>query len=152
VQARKMGKSVIIVSPDKHLGGLSSGGLGYTDSGNKAAIGGLAREFYHRLWLHYQDDDAWKWEKKRPIRSQGKEEVQAALKPGMWVFEPHAAEKVFEDFIQEYDIPVVRDAWLDRENGVVKKDGRIVSIKTLDGQVFPGKMFVDTTYEGDLMA
>jgi ribulose 1,5-bisphosphate synthetase/thiazole synthase len=54
VQVKKMGKSVIIVSPDKHLGGLSSGGLGFTDTGNKAVIGGLARDFYHRIYLHYQ--------------------------------------------------------------------------------------------------
>lgn len=64
-QVVKMGKSVILVSPDKHLGGLTAGGLGWTDTGNKAVIGGLAREFYHRLYLHYQDDSAWKWQKKR---------------------------------------------------------------------------------------
>src|SRR5688572_31551143 len=56
VQARTMGKSVVIVSPDRHLGGLSSGGLGFTDTGNKAVIGGLAREFYHRVWQHYDRD------------------------------------------------------------------------------------------------
>ena len=54
VEAKQAGKSVVIVSPDKHLGGLSSGGLGWTDTGNKAVIGGLAREFYHRVWKHYQ--------------------------------------------------------------------------------------------------
>src|SRR5262245_41756686 len=53
VQAKKMGKTVAIVCPDKHLGGLSSGGLGWTDTGNKAVIGGVAREFYHRVWKHY---------------------------------------------------------------------------------------------------
>jgi hypothetical protein len=65
VQAVKMGKSVLVVSPDKHLGGLSSGGLGFTDTGQKEVIGGLAREFYHRLYLHYQNDSAWQWQKKR---------------------------------------------------------------------------------------
>src|SRR6187549_1867338 len=63
VQVKKMGKSVVIVSPDKHLGGLSSGGLGFTDTGNKAVIGGLAREFYHRVWQHYQKAPSWKWQK-----------------------------------------------------------------------------------------
>ena len=53
VQAKKMGKSVIIVCPDKHLGGLSSGGLGFTDTGDKSVIGGLSREFYHRIWKEY---------------------------------------------------------------------------------------------------
>lgn len=54
VQAKKMGKSVIVVGPDKHLGGLSSGGLGFTDTGNKGVIGGLSRDFYHRVWKEYQ--------------------------------------------------------------------------------------------------
>jgi len=58
VQARQMGRSVIVVSPDRHLGGLTSGGLGWTDTGNKAVIGGLARNFYHRVWRHYQEDEA----------------------------------------------------------------------------------------------
>src|SRR3990172_4869804 len=62
VQARRMGKSVVLVCPDKHLGGLSSGGLGFTDTGNKAVIGGLAREFYQRIWKHYDRSDAWRWQ------------------------------------------------------------------------------------------
>ncbi|MEO1984292.1 MAG: FAD-dependent oxidoreductase, partial [Fuerstiella sp.] len=62
VQCKAMGKSAVIVCPDRHLGGLSSGGLGWTDSGNKNAIGGLSHGFYHRVWKHYQNPDAWKWE------------------------------------------------------------------------------------------
>src|SRR5262252_3468428 len=58
VQAKRMGKTVIVVSPDKYLGGLSSGGLGFTDTGDKAVIGGLAREFYHRVYQHYQKPEA----------------------------------------------------------------------------------------------
>ena len=66
-----MGKSVVIVCPDKHLGGLSSGGLGFTDTGNKAVIGGLSREFYHRVWMHYDQPDAWKWQKKEEYGNKG---------------------------------------------------------------------------------
>src|SRR5574339_665380 len=61
VQAKKMGKSAVIVGPDRHLGGLSSGGLGWTDTGDKSVIGGLAREFYHRVWKQYDNDVAWRW-------------------------------------------------------------------------------------------
>src|ERR1043165_4864601 len=71
VQAKKMGKSVVIVSPDKHLGGLSSGGLGWTDTGNKAVIGGLSREFYHRVWQHYDQPDAWKWQPRDAFGNKG---------------------------------------------------------------------------------
>ena len=120
---------VIVVGPDKHLGGLSSGGLGQTDIGNKQVIGGLSRDFYHRIGKHY-----------------GKVE--------MWTFEPHVAEKVFEDYVAEYKITVQRDEWLDRApgRGVEMKDGRILSITMLSGKTYRGKMFIDATYEGDLMA
>ncbi len=146
VQAKKMGKSVVVVSPDKHLGGLSSGGLGWTDSGNKGAIGGISLEFYERIKDHYDQDSAWR---------QQKPSQYSRYRPNdnaMWVFEPHVAEQVFEDLVEEYKIPVVRDQWLDRENGVKKVDGKIVSITTLDGNTYAGKIFMDTTYEGDLMA
>lgn len=153
VQAKKMGKSAVIVCPDIHLGGLSSGGLGYTDTGNKAVIGGLAREFYHRIWQHYNRPEAWKWQKKENYgnKGQGTPAIDGEQRT-MWIFEPHVAEKVFEDFIREYDIPVHRDEWLDRDQGVKKQGARITSITMLSGKTYTGKMFIDATYEGDLMA
>lgn len=153
VQAKKSGKSVIVVSPDMHLGGLSSGGLGFTDTGDKSVIGGLARDFYHRVYLHYQDTAAWRWEKRDDYgnRGQGTPAIDGNART-MWIFEPHVAENVFTDYVVEYDIDVHRDEWLDRANGVVKSDGRIISITTLSGKTYHGKMFVDATYEGDLMA
>ena len=97
VQVSSMGKSVIVVSPDQHLGGLSSGGLGWTDSGRKEVIGGLAREFYHRVYLHYENDDAWKWQKRSDYgnKGQGTAAIDGKQRT-MWIFEPHAAEKAFE--------------------------------------------------------
>lgn len=153
VELAQSGKSVIVVSPDTHLGGLTAGGLGWTDTGNKATIGGLSREFYHRVWQHYDQPAAWKWQKKSEYgnRGQGTVAIDGENRT-MWIFEPHVAEQVFEDFIEENDISVYRDEWLDRENGVEKSDGKIVSITTLSGKTFTGKMFIDATYEGDLMA
>ncbi|MBP8156390.1 MAG: FAD-dependent oxidoreductase, partial [Leadbetterella sp.] len=154
VQVKKMGKSVIIVSPDTHLGGLSSGGLGFTDTGNKEVIGGLSREFYQRLYAHYQNPEAWNWQKKEEYgnKGQGTPAIDGTNRT-MWIFEPHAAEKVFEDFVKEYKIKVYRNEWLDRaSNGILKTNGSIQSIKTLSGNVYKGKMFIDATYEGDLMA
>lgn len=153
VQAKKMGKSVIVVSPDKHLGGMTSGGLGFTDTGNKTMIGGLARAFYHRIYMHYDNTGSWKWQKKEEYgnKGQGTPAVDGENRT-MWIFEPHAAEKVFEDFVKEHNVQVLRNEWLDREKGVTMKNGRITAIKTLSGNVYSGKMFIDTTYEGDLMA
>ncbi len=150
VQARKMGKSVLIVCPEKHLGGLTAGGLGWTDSGNKAVIGGLSREFYHRVWQHYQKPEAWRWQK-YGNRGQGTEAMDQGART-MWIFEPHVAEHVYDQWMKEMKIPVVREAWLDREKGVRKKGERIVSITMLDGRTYQGRMFIDATYEGDLMA
>src|SRR6187397_2160167 len=106
VQATKMGKSVVIVSPDKHLGGLSSGGLGFTDTGNKAVIGGLSREFYHRVWLHYARPEAWRWQAREDYggKGQGTPAVDGAQRT-MWIFEPHVAERVFEDLVREHQVP-----------------------------------------------
>lgn len=153
VQAKRMGKSVIVVSPDTHLGGLSAGGLGFTDTGNKSVIGGLAREFYHRVFLHYQKDSAWRWQKRSEYgnKGQGTPAIDGAERT-MWIFEPHVAEAVFEAFVKENSIQVLRDEWLNRKSGVKKSNGNIVSITTLSGKTFRGKMFIDATYEGDLMA
>ena len=153
VQAKAMGKTVVLVGPDKHLGGLSSGGLGYTDTGNKSVIGGLSREFYHRVWRHYDGNEGWRWQKKSESgnKGQGTPAIDGAQRT-MWIFEPHVAEKVFEDFVREHKIPVVRDEWLDRAKGVKKSGGRITSITMLSGKTYTGKMFIDATYEGDLMA
>lgn len=153
VEAKRSGKSVIVVSPDIHLGGLSSGGLGFTDTGNKSVIGGLAREFYHRIWKHYNTEEAWIWQKKEEYGNKGQgTPAMDGENRTMWIFEPHVAEKVFEDLVAEERIRVDRDEWLDREKGVVMKDGNIVSITTLSGKTYAGKIFLDATYEGDLMA
>ncbi|MBC7000244.1 FAD-dependent oxidoreductase [Cytophaga sp. FL35] len=153
VQAKQMGKSVLVVSPDKHLGGLSSSGLGYTDTGNKEVIGGLAREFYQKIYQYYQKDETWQWQKKEEYGNvgQGTPAIDGTNRT-MWIFEPHVAEQVFEDFITENDITVYREEFLDRSNGVTLNDGKITRIETLSGKKFGGKVFIDATYEGDLMA
>ena len=153
VQVKRMGKRVIIVCPEKHLGGLSAGGLGWTDTGDKSVIGGLAREFYHRVWLHYDRPEAWRWQQKSEYgnRGQGTTAIDGSQRT-MWIFEPSVAEKIFEDFVREAQIPVVRNEWLDRAKGVKKEGARIVAITMLSGRKYSGRMFIDATYEGDLMA
>jgi hypothetical protein len=153
IQAKKMGKSVILVSPDKHLGGLSSGGLGWTDTGKKEVIGGLSREFYQRVYEKYQADSAWIWEDRSDFgnRGQGTPAIDGDLRT-MWIFEPHVAEEVFDEWVEGLGIEIYRDEWLDREKGVTIQDKEITAIRTLSGKEFKGRMFIDATYEGDLMA
>lgn len=153
VQAKKLGKSALIVGPDKHLGGLSAGGLGFTDTGNKAVIGGLSRDFYHRVWKEYQKPESWRWQKQSEYGNKGQgTPAMDGENRTMWIFEPHIAERVFEDYVKEFGIPVHRDEWLDRAKGVKKSGARITSITMLSGKTYTGKMFMDATYEGDLLA
>ena len=154
VQVKRMGYSSVIVMPETHLGGLSSSGLGATDSGDRSVIGGLSRDFYHRVWKYYQNPAAWKFQTmpvERGIPGQGGRGIDNDTQT-MWVFEPSVAERIFEEYIDEYGIPVFYGEFLDRENGVVKDDASIVSIRTLSGRTFNGRMFIDATYEGDLFA
>jgi hypothetical protein len=153
VQSSRMGRSVILVSPDNHLGGLSSSGLGFTDTGNKEVIGGLARKFYQLIYDHYDKPESWNWQKKSEYgnKGQGNPAIDGE-KRTMWIFEPHAAEEAFEKMISGSKIRVYKNEWLNRDSGVIKDNGAIVKIKTLSGKSFTGKVFIDATYEGDLMA
>ena len=147
IQAKRMGKSVILIEPGKHIGGLTSGGLGLTDSGNKTVIGGLSREFYHRVKLHYDDGKNWTSDKRDTFATyRAKEEA-------MWVFEPHIAEQILRSMLKDAKVEVIENERLLRSaKGIVLKDKSIVSMTTESGKVYSGKMFIDATYEGDLMA
>jgi hypothetical protein len=146
VQASRMDKSVILIEPGKHLGGLTSGGLGRTDSGDKSVIGGISREFYQRLKKHYDNPGSWKQE--NPSDYEGYSPGNDAV----WGFEPHVAELTFERMLNEENIPVVRNERLDLKNGTVVADGKIISIRMESGLLITGRIFIDATYEGDLMA
>jgi hypothetical protein len=148
IQAARMGKTAVLVEPGRHVGGLTTGGLGWTDSGNKAVIGGIAREFYQRVKKHYDADAAWAHEKRDAYKFYRKDE------DAMWTFEPKVAEAILRDMLEEAKVPVVFGERLDRTPGKgVKLDGkRIVSMATESGKTFAGKVFIDATYEGDLMA
>jgi hypothetical protein len=148
VQGARMGKSVVLIEPGRHIGGLTSGGLGATDIGNKAAIGGIAREFYRRLGTHYANDASWKFQ----TRAEYKEGRQAAGEAEMWTFEPRVAEEMLRVMLAEAKVPVVFEKRLDLTKGVQRAGARIASITMEGGTIYAAKMFIDATYEGDLMA
>jgi hypothetical protein len=149
VQVSRMGKSVVLIEPGRHLGGLSSGGLGATDIGNKKAIGGIARESYSRVREHYAKPEAWKCEDLDKYRARSRFHIDDQT---MWGFEPHVAEAIFEAMIRQSKVPVVRGERLDLARGVEKDGTRIAAIRMESGKRFAAKMFIDATYEGDLMA
>lgn len=154
IRAAKSGKKVYMVSPDVNLGAMSSSGLGMTDSGNTAAIGGLSREFYKRVYAEYKKDSNWYAEKRSEFSGsgQGTKAIREDDKT-MWIFEPRIALEVYKKWLAEYpNIIVHRGEYLNRENGVEKVGKKIKSITTLSGKKYSAKMFIDATFEGDLMA
>lgn len=152
VQVARQGRSVVLVEPGRHLGGLSAGGLGATDIGVKPSIGGLSREFYHRLWQHYSQAQAWKYGTREKYLALSRRRQAWAEEQTWWTFEPHAAEAAFDTMIREARVPVLFGQRLDLKRGVVKQGPRIVRIVMESGLVLEARVFIDAGYEGDLMA
>ncbi len=151
IQAVRMGKSVVLIEPGNRIGGLTTGGLGQTDIGNKAAIGGLAREFYRRIKLYYDHPSSWRWQKRDEYRSHGQSKTESD-EDTLWTFEPSAALRVLQEMVAEANIPVVYHERLDRLSGAELDGPRIVRIRMESGDTYQARMYIDATYEGDLMA
>lgn len=150
VQAANSGNSVVLIEPGKHLGGMTSNGLGWVDIDNPDIIGGLTFNYFNHVWQFYQRDSSWKWEPKYQIKGQlVKFHPEDLL---MWVLEPHVGERIFNAMVDYAKVPVVRNERLNRTNGVQMDNQRITQITMESGLVLSGKMFIDATYEGDLMA
>lgn len=147
IQVAKMGKSVILIEPTNHIGGLTSGGLGFTDSGDKRGIGGLSRDFYRRVKKHYDQPTSWTHDKPAEYK------LYRPQEDAMWTFEPKVAEQILRDMLKEHKITLVTGQTLDRSPKGIKLNGKtIVSFNTTSGETYSGHMFIDATYEGDLMA
>jgi FAD dependent oxidoreductase len=127
VTAARGGVRVLLLEPGKHIGGMVTGGLSRTDSGLKAVIGGYAAEFFRRVGSYYGE-------------------------PMTWHFEPHIARKVFDDMLRESGVRVLQGSRLRQRTGVTKSGTRIESITLENGVTLRARVFVDATYEGDLLA
>jgi hypothetical protein len=132
VSAGRGGAKTVLVSANKHLGGMVSNGLFHTDVGKPQVIGGIAKEFWERGDAYY---------KAHPV-----------ARKSFWFVEPHVAEIIFAEMLKDAHVTVVTDARLKEHGGVERKGKAIVAIRTEDGQQFAGKVFIDATYEGDLLA
>ncbi len=146
VQTARQGRSVVLIEPGQHLGGLTSGGLGWTDSGNKAVIGGVSREFYQRIKKHYDNAASW------PFGKRAEYDRYRPADDAMWTFEPRVAETTFGQMLDEHNVSGMRGQRLVRKSGVRTDGKRIVSITMESGETYSGRVFIDATYEGDLMA
>ena len=151
IEADRQGKTVLLIEPGNRIGGLTTGGLGQTDIGNKAAIGGLSREFYENIKIYYDDPANWRWQKRSEYRDGGQTRTSLG-ESAMWTFEPSGALAVYEQMISDSKVKLVFSQLLDRERGVVMDGERIGTITMESGATYRGKVFIDATYEGDLMA
>lgn len=141
VQAARMGKRTVIAEPGRHLGGMTSGGLSAVDIGEPRAVGGIAREYFTKLAATSGTRLAWD----KPFEGKG----GGPATGGAYAIEPHKAEQLFDAMAREAGVAVHLGA---RLASVHKRGPRITEIVMEDGAVFRAKMFVDATYEGDLMA
>ena len=146
VQAAGMGKRVVLVEAGQHLGGMSVEGLGGTDIDNQPfrnspAVGGLALEFYRRVNAHYGRAERFE----AMLVAGGKE-------TSLWRFEPHVAEAIWEAWVKGAGITVLRGHRLKETAGVTKDGARITALHFENGAEVRAKMFIDATYEGDLLA
>ena len=152
IQSSRLDKKVLLIEPGHRIGGLTTGGLGQTDIGNKQAIGGISREFYQNIKSHYQKQVNLIWQKRESYRDGG-QTTSDSMEDAMWTFEPSAALRVFKEMIRkEKNITLIYSQRLNRKSGVKKTGGKIVSIQMESGQIYQSKIFIDATYEGDLMA
>jgi hypothetical protein len=131
LSAAREGLSVALVEPTAHLGGMVSGGLGFTDVGKRDVIGGYALEFYLRLGRYYQ------------ISRYGQDIA--------WQHEPHVAEEIFRQMLQEAGVQVFDHHQLREQNGVERTGTVLQSLTTGNNDTFHAKIFIDSSYEGDLM-
>jgi hypothetical protein len=153
IQTARLGKTAILIEPTKFLGGLTTGGLGATDIGNKKAIGGMSREFYTNVHRYYSDPAKWKQQTREEYFAR-KPHGNSAAETTMWTFEPHAATEIFDAMLKAAGdkVTVVFGERLDLKKGVIKDGAKITSVIMESGREFTAPMFIDTTYEGDLMA
>jgi hypothetical protein len=127
VAAAREGARVALLEPRDHLGGMVSGGLGWTDYGKKEVIGGYSLEYFQRVGRKYGA-------------------------PVQWHLEPHVAESVFKELVTEAGVKVFHRHRLKEKTGVAKDGTRLTAITLENGAVFTARVFADATYEGDLMA
>ena len=148
IAAAQEGASVVVLEPGAHVGGMVTGGLGWTDIGVQQAIGGMSRQFYRRLYEHYERPEAWKYGTRDEFIKQVPRMVNVPERV-WWTVEPSVASALFRQLAAEAKVTVLTGR---RRQAARKSGARIGAITTETGEVFSGRVFIDATYEGDLLA
>ena len=155
IQSARLGKKTVLISKNSHVGGLATSGLTATDINRQDQVGGLAAEFYGRIWDYYIQPQVWRnqtreqfMESSRKRTFTGKNDARQI----QWVYESGVAERIMKEMLKEAGVTVIYNAPLDLAEGASVRGGRICKINLLDGTHVKAKMFLDCSYEGDLMA
>jgi hypothetical protein len=155
VEGGRKGKSVVLISTNNHVGGMATSGLTATDLNNFRAAGGITREFFQRIYTYYKNPSAWKNQDRDTFFEASKKRTFTGKNDSLrmqWVYESHVGELVMKQMLQQANVNVVYNERLDLKKGVVKKNAAITSILMESGKHFTASIFIDATYEGDLMA
>ena len=155
IQAARLGKKTVLVSKNSHVGGLATSGLTATDINRQDQVGGLAAEFYGRIWDYYIRPEVWRNQTREQFMESSRKRTFSGKNDDrqiQWVYESGVAERIMKDMLEEAGVKVIYNAPLDLENGAAVRNGRIRKINLLDGTQVKAKMFLDCSYEGDLMA
>jgi hypothetical protein len=135
IAASRHGLKVVLVTEDRHIGAMQTSGLGNTNAGDRKTVGGLTREFHKRMLDHY-------------VMLYGAGSEQVKVSEGGFFFEPHVAQKVYDDWVRGAGVTCMTGAPIE----AVEKDGtRLRAIRTAGGRTIRGRIFIDASYEGDLL-
>lgn len=155
IQAARMGKKVVLISQNSHVGGTTTSGLTATDINRNLLIGGIAREFYRRIYAWYENPEAWRNQDRESFFFASRKRTFTGKNDSLktqWVYESHVGEKILLEMLEEAGVELVFNERLDLQNGVTKTGKNIRSIRMENGNEFTAGVFIDATYEGDLMA
>ncbi len=155
ISAAENNQAVILIEPYRHVGGVMTAGLCATDMNSHSRIGGRARLFFQHIYRHYQNPAAWRCETRENYFARSVKRVFTGKNDPsqmQWVFEPHVAERIFEDMLRQARVAIHRGQRLDLIQAATKQDNRIESIRMESGNRYSAKIFIDASYEGDLLA
>lgn len=155
IQSARLGKKTVLVSKNSHVGGLATSGLTATDINRQDQVGGLAAEFYGRIWDYYIQPEVWRNQTREEFMVSSQKRTFSGKNDDrqiQWVYESGVAERIMKEMLAEAGVQIIYNAPLDLENGADVRKGRIRRILLLDGTEVKAKMFIDCSYEGDLMA
>lgn len=155
IQSARMGKKTVLLSKNNHVGGLATSGLTATDMNRNDVIGGITREFYQKVYDYYLNPAVWRNQDRESFMEstlrrtyRGKNDERRM----QWVYESHVGENIMKKMLNEAGVEVLYNHRLDLKKNVEKEGNKIKSIKLDNGKTITSKIFIDASYEGDLMA